>query len=51
MPTTGTIREARHPLLQWLDLVEEGRLDEVHSVLLQPTSDFTIYLAARRVDR
>jgi hypothetical protein len=50
-PTTGKIRDARYPLLQRLDLVEEGRVDQVHSVLMQPAIDFTIYLPPRRVDR
>ena len=48
-PTVGIIRDARYPLLQRLDLVEEGRLDHVHSVLVQPAIDFTIYLPPRRL--
>jgi uncharacterized protein DUF2071 len=48
-PTVGVLREARYPLLERLDLVEAGRLDAVHSVLMQPTIDFTIYLPPRRV--
>jgi len=47
--TVGTIREARYPLLQQLGLVEEGDQSNVHSVLLQPSIDFTIYLPPYRV--
>ena len=43
-PTVGEIREARYPLLQRLELVPEGDLRSIHSVLLQPNIDFTIYL-------
>src|SRR5262249_23038315 len=48
-PTVGIVREARYPLLQRLDLIEEGRVDDIHSVLIQPAIDFTIYLPPRRV--
>jgi uncharacterized protein YqjF (DUF2071 family) len=47
--TVGTIQEARYPLLQQLGLVEEGDRRNVHSVLLQPSIDFTIYLPPSRV--
>jgi hypothetical protein len=47
--TVGTIQEARYPLLQQLGLVEEGDQSNVHSVLLQPSIDFTIYLPPSRV--
>ena len=43
-PTVGTIQEARYPLLQQLGLVEDGVHRDVHSVLIQPNTDFTIYL-------
>ena len=43
-PSVGHLREARYPLLQSLGLVETGDLRPVHSVLLQPAIDFTIYL-------
>jgi hypothetical protein len=48
-PTVGTVREAHYPLLQQLDLVEAGCVHDVHSVLMQPRIDFTIYLPPRRV--
>jgi hypothetical protein len=48
MPTVGAIREARYPLLERLGLVAEGRVDDVHSVLLQPGIDFTIFLPPRK---
>jgi hypothetical protein len=48
-PTIGGIREARYPLLQQLGLVREGDQDSIHSVLLQPRIDFTIYLPPSRV--
>jgi hypothetical protein len=43
-PTVGKIQEATYPLLQRLGLVEEGDQHPVHSVLIQPSIDFTIYL-------
>lgn len=48
--TTGQLQTARYPLLQTMDLVEAGSLDHVHSVLLQPAIDFTIYLPPFKVD-
>jgi hypothetical protein len=48
-PTVGTIQEARYPLLQKLGLVEEGSQSDIHSVLIQPSIDFTIYLPPSRV--
>jgi hypothetical protein len=47
--TVGTIHEARYPLLQKLGLVEEGVQSDIHSVLIQPNIDFTIYLPPSRV--
>jgi uncharacterized protein YqjF (DUF2071 family) len=49
MPTTGQLQAATYPLLQSLDLVEAGNINDVHSVLLQPAIDFTIYLPPFRV--
>jgi uncharacterized protein YqjF (DUF2071 family) len=48
-PTIGLIREARYPLLQQLGLVREGDQGSIHSVLLQPSIDFTIYLPPSKV--
>jgi uncharacterized protein YqjF (DUF2071 family) len=48
-PTVGEVQEASYPLLQRLELVEQGDLGSVHSVLLQPAIDFTIYLPPTRV--
>jgi hypothetical protein len=45
----GQVQTARYPLLQELDLVEEGTLAGIHSVLLQPAIDFTIYLPPFKV--
>lgn len=47
--TVGTIQEARYPLLQRLGLVDEGDQSGIHSVLIQPSIDFTIYLPPSRV--
>ena len=49
-PTRGDLLEARYPLLDRLSLVEPGSTREIHSVLLQPAIDFTIYLPPVRVD-
>jgi len=49
-PTRGEVREARFPLLHRLELVEEGDRESVHSVLLQRSIDFTIYLPPSRID-
>jgi hypothetical protein len=43
-PTTGNLIEGQFPLLAHLGLVSAGDLSSVHSVLLQPSTDFTIYL-------
>ena len=48
--TLGMVQEARYPLLQQLGLVEEGDLSNIHSVLLEPGIDFTIYLPPSRVN-
>jgi hypothetical protein len=48
-PTSGQLQAATYPLLQSLDLVKAGNLEDVHSVLLQPAIDFTIYLPPFRV--
>jgi uncharacterized protein YqjF (DUF2071 family) len=48
-PTRGQLQAASYPLLQKLDLVEAGSLGHLHSVLLQPTIDFTIYLPPFKV--
>ncbi len=42
--TAGTILTAKFPLLARLGLVAAGDLENVHSVLLQNRTDFTIYL-------
>jgi hypothetical protein len=49
MPTQGTVQVASYPLLQNLGLVEAGDIGAVHSVLLQPAIDFTIYLPPFKV--
>ena len=43
-PTQGQVTTARYPRLDRLNLIEEGSLSHVHSVLIQRTIDFTIYL-------
>jgi uncharacterized protein YqjF (DUF2071 family) len=48
-PTVGQILEARYPLLQRLGLVEDGDQRNIHSVLIQPSIDFTIYLPPSKV--
>lgn len=48
-PTLGAATRASFPLLDRLGLVAEGSLDRVHSVLIQPAVEFTIYLPPRRV--
>ena len=42
--TLGTVTEASFPLLDQLNLVPTGDLTSVHSVLIQPETEFTIYL-------
>jgi hypothetical protein len=43
------VQAASYPLLERLSLVEAGDLRTIHSVLLQPTIDFTIYLPPFKV--
>lgn len=43
-PTEGRALSASFPLLQRLGLTEDGDLSTVHSVLIQNSIDFTIYL-------
>ena len=43
-PNDGVATVAEFPLLDRLGLVAEGDLEPVHSVLIQPRVDFTIYL-------
>ena len=50
-PTEGTTQEATYPLLQRLGLVEDGDRSNIHSVLLQPSIDFTIYLPPSRINQ
>jgi len=47
--TLGEVREARYPLLRRLELVEEGDRGSVHSVLIQRSIEFTIYLPPSKV--
>ncbi|MEO2048307.1 MAG: DUF2071 domain-containing protein [Pirellulales bacterium] len=42
--TEGRVIRANFPLLQQLDLVQEGDISAIHSVLMQPETKFTIYL-------
>ena len=42
--TEGRVIGARFPLLQRLGLVQTGDLSAIHSVLIQPETDFTVYL-------
>ncbi|MCA9321607.1 MAG: DUF2071 domain-containing protein [Planctomycetes bacterium] len=46
--TLGRIRTATIPLFDRLGLVPEGDLSQVHSVLIQPETEFTIYLPPTR---
>lgn len=48
-PTVGVVKVAHYPLLQTLGLAGEGDTARVHSVLLQQSIDFTIYLPPARV--
>jgi len=43
-PTVGKVNGAQYRLLQQLDLIPEGDCRNVHSVLIQRSVDFTIYL-------
>ncbi len=47
--TVGQVELARFPLLARLGLVAEGDVNQVHSVLLQHRTDFTIYLPPHHV--
>ena len=47
--TVGAVHEASYPLLQKLELVEDGDQSGIHSVLNQPRIDFTIYLPPSKV--
>lgn len=42
--TEGRVTTASFPLLQELGLIHDGELSAIHSVLMQPETDFTIYL-------
>jgi len=42
--TTGSATTAHFPLLEKLGLVDSGDLSAIHSVLIQPKTEFTIYL-------
>ncbi len=48
-PTVARAERASFPLLDRLGLVAEGNLDAIHSVMLQPSIGFTIYLPPRVV--
>ena len=43
-PTAGRATTASFPLLQRLRLVQAGDLSQIHNVLIQPETDFTVYL-------
>jgi len=47
--TVGKVLEASYPLLQQLGLVEDGDKSGIHSVLVQRSIDFTIYLPPSKV--
>jgi hypothetical protein len=47
--TVGQVETARFPLLARLGLVAEGDVSQVHSVLLQRRTDFTVYLPPHKV--
>jgi uncharacterized protein YqjF (DUF2071 family) len=48
-PTRGQLFSAKYPLLEKLDLIETGDTSRIHSVLIQPAIDFTIYLPPFKV--
>jgi len=48
-PTKGQLQLATYPLLEKLGLVETGDTSSIHSVLMQPAIDFTIYLPPFRI--
>jgi hypothetical protein len=43
-PTIGRVRAASYPLLETLELVATGDVQSIHSVMIQPGIEFTIYL-------
>lgn len=47
--TVGSIKVAQYALLQDLDLIPLGDCANIHSVLIQPRVDFTIYLPPGKV--
>lgn len=47
--TSGRATMASFPLLQGLGLVDDGDLTAIHSVLIQPEAEFTIYLPPKVV--
>lgn len=47
--TTGKVKTARFALLEQLGLVERGTPPQIHSVLMQHETEFTIYLPPRAV--
>ena len=47
--TYGRATQASFPLLDRLGLVKNGDLSTIHSVLIQPATEFTIYLPPKRV--
>jgi len=45
----GKLNEMRIPLAHATGLLEEGEVEEPHSVLLVPWAEFTVYLPPRRI--
>ena len=48
-PTEGRVIRSNFPLFDGLGLVRNGDTEPLHSVLIQPSVDFTIYLPPARV--
>ncbi len=48
--TEGRVKTASFPLLSDLDLVETGDVSAIHSVLIQPETNFTIYLPPKKLE-
>lgn len=48
-PTLGRAEHIRCDLLQHLDLVSQEELPQPHSLMIQPSIDYTIYLPPRRM--
>lgn len=48
-PTLGRVEHIRCDLLQHLDLVSKEALSQPHSLMIQPSIDYTIYLPPRRL--